>query len=321
MSRYERKALERLRLAESDWEPGSRRRQSVRGAGRRRPLFEELSARVVSSGVRPEYGSLGSEGSPARMEWRSLPGDLDPVRFMERGRALRKRQQVENMVGLVEEVLRRSRGGLAGKRVVDFCSGSGHTGLVLAYRLQEHGVRVALVEKNAFAAERARERVGELGLANVEVKEKSILECGDEEFDAAVAVHACGMLSDIALLLSVRRGAAFVVAPCCVGKVENMCHGEFGKEAREKLGVSLEEFFPRSDTVRRVMTEEEFFQLARRGDCSRVDGQSERRMCKALVETDRLMYATEQGYETWLVKMNPPECTPKNDILVGLRKV
>ena len=50
-------------------------------------------------------------------------GDLNP------GRALRKQKQIENILIAVKPLAK------PGYRIVDFCAGGGHIGIVLAYFL------------------------------------------------------------------------------------------------------------------------------------------------------------------------------------------
>ena len=45
-----------------------------------------------------------------------------------------------------------------------------------------------------------------------------------------------------------------------------------------------------------------------------------RRICKSFVETDRRLRAEEAGFVTRMMLMNPKQCTPKNDMLVGWPK-
>jgi hypothetical protein len=45
-----------------------------------------------------------------------------------------------------------------------------------------------------------------------------------------------------------------------------------------------------------------------------------RRICKSFVETDRRLRAEEAGFRTRMMLMNPKQCTPKNDMLVGWPK-
>ena len=43
-------------------------------------------------------------------------------------------------------------------------------------------------------------------------------------------------------------------------------------------------------------------------------------MAKSLLETDRCVWAGENGYTTRLCRMEPLEASPKNDIIIGWRK-
>ena len=42
----------------------------------------------------------------------------------------------------------------------------------------------------------------------------------DEKFDVGVSLHACGEASDVSMAHCVANGAAFVMCPCCVGKIK-----------------------------------------------------------------------------------------------------
>ncbi|GLD99238.1 hypothetical protein PINS_up007956 [Pythium insidiosum] len=103
--------------------------------------------------------------------------------------------------------------------------------------------------------------------------------------------------------------AAFVLAPCCVGKI--------------KLSA-LE--YPRSATLRSVLSRSEYEVLARAADFGHTNNTAlclspvnvRRRRCKTLLESDRNLRARERGYETFMCVMHPHDATPKNDVLVGL---
>ena len=47
----------------------------------------------------------------------------------------------------------------------------------------------------------------------------------------ALALHACGSATDHALLQAVRQRAAFVVSPCCVGKLKFSLAGHDARPA------------------------------------------------------------------------------------------
>ena len=44
----------------------------------------------------------------------------------------------------------------------------------------------------------------------------------------------------------------------------------------------------------------------------------ERRLCKSIVENDRLLYMNENGYKCYLSTMKPISCSPKNDVIIGI---
>lgn len=44
------------------------------------------------------------------------------------------------------------------------------------------------------------------------------------------------------------------------------------------------------------------------------------RYCMNLVDTDRLAYTEEKGYDVILCSLQPLTCTPKNNLLIGTPK-
>ena len=57
-----------------------------------------------------------------------------------------------------------------------------------------------------------------------------------------------------------------------------------------------------------------------RSSTEKVKWADERRAAKSIIEWDRGMFARERGYRVYLSRMEPPSCTPKNDMLVGWRE-
>eukprot|EP00475_Leptophrys_vorax_P012371 TRINITY_DN18815_c0_g1_i1.p1 TRINITY_DN18815_c0_g1~~TRINITY_DN18815_c0_g1_i1.p1 ORF type:complete len:352 (-),score=86.69 TRINITY_DN18815_c0_g1_i1:238-1293(-) len=277
-----------------------------------------------------------------------LPCYADPNEYMNPARARRKRQQLGNMILALEGLV---RAGVIGRDcvVADLCSGSGHLGFAIAAHFPD--MTVILVELNSTAVEKARDRVQlmpEDQRHRVRVVHQSVLEF-DDEFDVVVALHACGMLSDIAHFHALSRSAAYVLCPCCVGKVQLM-HDKFAKtlgdSKLDKMKAAYENLFPRSYNLSQILNSKEFYELARHADYSEWDEKTigkegcdddddddddekeakslaavkpeeakQRRLCKTIVEMDRNWSAS--GYSTSLVKMIPVTCTPKNEILIG----
>eukprot|EP00892_Ulva_mutabilis_P001002 jgi/Ulvmu1/10902/UM007_0079.1 len=102
-------------------------------------------------------------------------------------------------------------------RAVDFGCGSGNLTLPLAYAFP--GLEVCGVDMKAEAVVRLRERAAAAGLDMVTTQASTIEEFR-EGCDVVLALHACGNATDAALLQAHRCRAAFIVSPCCVGKLK-----------------------------------------------------------------------------------------------------
>uniref|UniRef100_A0A8C7I9A0 Glutathione S-transferase, C-terminal domain containing n=1 Tax=Oncorhynchus kisutch TaxID=8019 RepID=A0A8C7I9A0_ONCKI len=189
------------------------------------------------------------------LPWDSLPEAVNPTEGkMSDVRAARKRQQLNNLVAMVTELAR------PGDTVVDFCSGGGHVGIVLAHTLP----------------------------------------------DCQVALHACGVATDMVVEQCIQAGATFVVSPCCYGFVQN----------------TLKFTFPRSKRFLETLSYKEHMILCRFADQTAVQLPSERRLigkqCMGLVDLDRSWAAETHGYSVRVMTMEPDSCSPKNNMLVGV---
>jgi SAM-dependent methyltransferase len=109
--------------------------------------------------------------------------------------------------------------------VADFACGAGHQTLHLAHHFRD--ATFVLIDFKARSLAVAERRANAAGLANVRCV-RGRVEDFDEPFDVGVALHACGGASDAAMRKCVEANAAFVIAPCCVGKI---APGEGGERA------------------------------------------------------------------------------------------
>eukprot|EP01043_Picozoa_sp_COSAG02_P034118 COSAG02_NODE_2368_length_9050_cov_27.534689_5_plen_249_part_00 len=171
-----------------------------------------------------------SEPTDAEAEdfWDRVPSGLDPSDGeLDEGRSARKRQQLGSMVAYVLPLLR------PGDVVADFGAGSGHLGLLLAWLRPD--CHVVLVERKEYSAIYGRRRIAAMELTNCEFFCGGIEEFGElplvgdqpsaskpatmtrygGRVDVGVAMHACGLLTDLAIDLCVQRGARFAFCPCC----------------------------------------------------------------------------------------------------------
>ncbi|XP_043100860.1 LOW QUALITY PROTEIN: glutathione S-transferase C-terminal domain-containing protein-like [Puntigrus tetrazona] len=194
-------------------------------------------------GPRPTLGKLQESGIDAvytahpcpswTVDWESLPAAVNPTEGkMSDARAVRKQQQLNNLVAMVMEQARH------GHTVVDFCSGGGHVGIVLAYTLPK--CQVILIENKEESLVRARDRSAQLGLTNIGFIQTN-LDYFTGNFNIGVALHACAVATDMVLDRCLQARAGFVISPCCYGFIQNTLKFNFPKSARFVETLSYKE--------------------------------------------------------------------------------
>ena len=266
-----------------------------------------------------EPTTLAAIEAAIALPWHSLPAEVNPVSYLPPRRQERKQKQLENMVSLVQYVLQHAPPGKC-LTLVDFCSGSGHTGLLLAHLLPQHSV--VLVEHNARQCQLAEARIHALHLTNARVVHASIYDPALDSlaFDVGITLHACGPLTDAAHIRCIQHRAAYVLVSCCVGKIMNALDAtqKPNKTTNDPRSVVT---YPRSAAVRALLHPAQYSALAGGGDWGtfvRSEQATRHRQCKLLIEADRQTWAQqEHGYQTRLVLLAPWTCTPKHDACLG----
>ncbi|XP_060948723.1 glutathione S-transferase C-terminal domain-containing protein [Limanda limanda] len=258
-------------------------------------------------GPRPTMTKLKEKGIEAvfaphpcpdwTLPWDSLPGAINPTEGkMSNIRAVRKRQQLNNLVAMVTEMAR------PGHTIVDFCSGTGHVGIVLAHTLPD--CQVILIENKEESLVRAQCRGAELGLKNIGFIQAN-LDYFTGPFQIGVALHACGVATDMVMEHCIQAAAAFVISPCCYGFIQN----------------AVKFTFPKSKRFKETLTYKEHMILCRFADQTAVQLPPDRRHigkdCMGLVDLDRSWAAETHGYSVRVMTMEPESCSPKNNMLVG----
>ncbi|KAA0721982.1 Glutathione S-transferase C-terminal domain-containing protein [Triplophysa tibetana] len=277
-----------------------------------RPIEAEQKSPTIKQepfigGPRPTLTKLQENGidavfsphpCPSRtLDWDSLPAAVNPTEGkMSDARAVRKQQQLNNLVAMVTEMAR------PGQTVVDFCSGGGHVGIVLAHTLPK--CQVILIENKEESLVRARERSAQLGLMNIGFIQAN-LDYFTGNFNIGVALHACGVATDMVLDRCLQARAGFVVSPCCYGFIQN----------------TLKFNFPKSMRFAETLSYKEHMILCRFADQTEVSLPLERRLigkrCMGLVDLDRSWAAETHRYSVKVMTMVPDGCSPKNNLLVG----
>ncbi|GAX80421.1 hypothetical protein CEUSTIGMA_g7860.t1 [Chlamydomonas eustigma] len=175
-------------------------------------------------------------------------GDLACI--SSRGQSLRvqrKRAQVESFYIALQQILRAAfeHGNRQRSRfkIVEFGCGSGNLVLPLAYMMPE--CEFHAVDFKEAAVMLLRARALQAGLRNVTASHGRI-EKYEDEFDVALALHACGSASDWAMLKAQQCRAAFIVSPCCIGKIEVSSSSASENDNEQIDQVSLnQDFLPR----------------------------------------------------------------------------
>ena len=335
-------SVQQAASAETAQAEAYRRGHSARKhAARKRRAREGAAAALIAAGAfEPPEGA--SRTLPAAAlppgDWEAAPAAADPGRGggLANARAAKKRAQVLSfcaaLAPLLEAAEARSRdagsgggGGRDGARasestyrptVVEFGAGSGNLVLALAHRFPV--ADFVAVEMKARSLELLLARAREAGLANVRGCQ-GMIESYGERFDVAVALHACGNATDYAMLQAARHGAAYVVAPCCIGKLKYSLSGgsSFSDTRRDYCGdagsgatMLPPVHHPRSEWLR-TMPLEAFAAVAKLADCGEsmadsAGGDSTNgdgalplpRRCKLAVERDRQEAMRDVGYST-----------------------
>ncbi|KAI5756167.1 glutathione S-transferase C-terminal domain-containing protein [Diaphorina citri] len=176
--------------------------------------------------------------------------------------------------------------------IVDFCSGGGHLGLLIAHLVPQ--CTVILLDNKPQSLARAKHRTRELGLTNLFIIQSNV-NYFIGTFDVGTCLHACGVASDLVMQKCARNNASMVVSPCCYGKIQT-CH-------------TMQ--YPRSQWLQQLnITSQDHHLMSHCADRQSPDWMD-------WIDADRLEWAQENGYHIFLGKLTPLECTPKNNMLVA----
>lgn len=175
------------------------------------PAVEALEADVFSgTDAAPEPFGAMARACLELSRIDALSADDAPLPGAREGVPGRKRAQVERFAA----VARGRLNGVTG--LLDWCSGKGHLGRSLALCT---GLPLRILEQDAALAGEGEARARQEGVVCSACVADALAPSSWallREGEAAVALHACGALTDTLLRESDRRGlGAVVVAPCC----------------------------------------------------------------------------------------------------------
>ncbi|XP_028171064.1 glutathione S-transferase C-terminal domain-containing protein homolog [Ostrinia furnacalis] len=231
----------------------------------------------------------------SEVNWNDIPDGANPTAgHLPDARIIRKSQQLENLTLPVLDIAK------DGDIIVDFCSGSGHLGILIAYLLPK--CTIILLENKEQSLLRARKRVHEMKLKNVFFFQCN-LDFFNGKFDIGIALHACGIATDLVLDKCLKANAKFVLCPCCYGSLHST----------DRLA------YPRSNNFSNVNIDQ-YLCIGHAADQTHEEHPLMVRgsRCMAIIDSDRARLAEEFGYKVTLSRLKPLTCTPKNNLLIGI---
>ncbi|XP_038056799.1 glutathione S-transferase C-terminal domain-containing protein-like [Patiria miniata] len=264
-----------------------------------RDRVAEIISKLEGCGIQITVDDLPVEN--VQLPWDTFPESVNPSKDVSEERARHKRQQIESIVAPVKMIAK------PGDVIVDFCSGGGHVGIVLAHCLPD--CHIIMVESNEESMKRAEARIQGTRLNNI-----SFCQCNlnyfTGTFDIGVSLHACGVATDLVLGKCLTSRASFVCSPCCYGS------------ARDSHLIK----YPRSKQFLESPVTYEDYQLAghvaeqtSRNFESKMAKQA--KVCMSILDTDRAEAARELDYQVGLYSLRPASCSPKNNLLIGTPSV
>lgn len=258
-------------------------------------------SKAFSLGI--EFSSKNPIGNTLEFDWSTLPTDVHPNNGnLPKDRMLRKRQQLESMAAEVIKIAKK------GDVIVDFCTGTGHLGILLACALPDCHI-ILLDNKEESLVIRAKDWVNKLQLKNVSYFLGNI-NYFNGDFDIGVSLHSCGTATDIVLNKCFKKQASFVCCPCCYGKIlvtQSITYPQ--SNTMKNADISLKDFLHLThcaDQEHDTKWEKCNVELAKQGE-----------LCTDIIDTDRKLKAEELGYRVVLKRLHPESCTPKNRLLIG----
>jgi SAM-dependent methyltransferase len=207
--------------------------------------------------------------------------------------AVRKVSQINHMVTLLLPQLEELAQRHPAVRIVDACCGTSYLALMLAWLGQERfggKLEVVGVDRNEKLIETSRKRASDLGLERIAFQTASIGAGIEGRVHLLAALHACDTATDHAVAAGIEAKADVIaVAPCC--------HAELASKWKEHQGRDAEAFAPifRSPNLRRETAAQ-------------------------ITDAMRMLLIRSKGYEVTATEFVPSEHTPKNRLLVCIRR-
>ena len=285
------------------------------------------------------------------LDWSLVPTALNPTAAgVKAENADRKRAQLESFVRHLQQCRPQD-----GEILVDFGSGSGHLGLLVAFLYPR--CRVVLVEPNAYRCDTSKTRAAELGLSNCVAFQGTLDEFalgesnpspstgsmpqpstqeravpwsestgqGAETARHLGAVGSCARPFDIGLGLHPCGILSDRVMEICLAAqaayiISPCCYGQVASNAPGLHPRShLMQQSGTADELSIVASASDFTVRARDWDFPSQPAFQLAKRSMRVIDADRNLWASEsRGYGTYMSSLEPLTCSPKNNVIVGV---
>ena len=130
-------------------------------------------------------------------------------------------------------------------------------------------------------------------------------------FDVGIAIHACGSSTDLLIEKCIENKADILISPCCYGSIKENDLIKYPRSSilRKTIEQMTNESFENND-IHHILSSyadrtEEKTEYLEKGN-----------LCMSLIDTDRLLYIKEMGYNNvQLDKLKPESCSAKNSLI------
>ena len=255
------------------------------------------------------------------------------ISLMPEDRRYKKCLQIENFASIFEIFGQK-------KCVIDFGSGSGNLCLAFAAIFPE--TKFVFCDMKEESLNILRNRANDAGLSNVFIFQRQfspqnasedvkLLKKEYPEFDLGIGLHCCGNFTDLIMDICARCNADCVVCPCCNGKIARFIErgNEYVEKSENKNDSRLRKSntddnthdksenliysYPRSKFFKANINEKEYCLISKAAD------DEFNYVAKCCIELDRAFWASDQGFEVTIMKMDPIVSSPKHHVIYAKR--
>ncbi|MBM3846045.1 MAG: SAM-dependent methyltransferase [Verrucomicrobia bacterium] len=262
--------------------------QWVRGAKGEPPRLITHPASIRASANRAHDHRKPFSGDASSAHWMKALGILDSAGALRASMAS-KHRQIARYVELLEHHLSPVLERADPLRVVDAGAGKGYLTFAVWHWLKQSGrlrdFRVCGWEMREDLVKQANQVATSIGATELSFKHGLVASAEIGQGDVLIALHACNTATDDALLLGVQAGAAAILlSPCC----------------HQALRPEMSDPAPFANVLRHGIFKE--------------------RMAEWTTDALRLLALEAAGYQTTAIEFVDAGHSPRNLLLVGIRK-